>query len=82
VQECATAGSPECNQPIGCDSIDFNGNEVFPEDQDVIDFFFVLSGGECSTGQCNDIDFNNNDVFPEDQDVIDFFTVLAGADCP
>ena len=78
----APAGSPECNQPIGCDSIDFNGNEVFPEDQDVIDFFFVLSGGECSTGQCNDIDFNNNDVFPEDQDVIDFFTVLAGGDCP
>ncbi|HLP86126.1 MAG TPA: hypothetical protein VK157_17365 [Phycisphaerales bacterium] len=62
-----------------CDSIDFNNNTVFPEDQDVIDFFTVLAGGECST--CNDIDFNNNTVFPEDQDVIDFFEVLAGGDC-
>jgi hypothetical protein len=62
-----------------CDSIDFNQNEVFPEDQDVIDFFTVLAGGECAA--CNDIDFNNNGVFPEDQDVIDFFAVLAGGTC-
>ncbi|HLP85355.1 MAG TPA: hypothetical protein VK157_13480, partial [Phycisphaerales bacterium] len=41
-----------------CDTIDFNQNGVFPEDQDVVDFFNVLAGGECST--CNDIDFNNN----------------------
>ncbi|GDX97708.1 hypothetical protein LBMAG48_01120 [Phycisphaerae bacterium] len=65
-----------------CDSIDFNGNGVFPEDQDVIDFFNVLAGGECPTGTCSDIDFNNNGVFPEDQDVIDFFNVLAGGVCP
>jgi lysophospholipase L1-like esterase len=65
-----------------CDSIDFNQNSVFPEDQDVIDFFNVLAGGECSPGNtCSDIDFNNNTVFPEDQDVIDFFTVLAGGEC-
>jgi hypothetical protein len=62
-----------------CDSIDFNNNQVFPEDQDVIDFFNVLSGGACPA--CNDIDFNNNQVFPEDQDVIDFFNVLAGGTC-
>jgi trimeric autotransporter adhesin len=66
----------------GCDDIDFNNNEAFPEDQDVIDFFSVLAGGACSTGACNDIDFNNNGVFPEDQDVIDFFNVLAGGGCP
>ena len=67
---------------IGCDDIDFNNNTVYPEDQDVIDFFTVLSGGPCSAGNtCNDIDFNNNGVFPEDQDVIDFFTVLAGGGC-
>ncbi len=66
--------------PTGCDSIDFNNNGVFPEDQDVIDYFAVLGGGECS--QCNDVDFNNNGVFPEDQDVADFFNVLAGGDCP
>jgi hypothetical protein len=63
-----------------CDDIDFNNNNVFPEDQDVIDFFNVLSGADCPT--CNDIDFNNNGVFPEDQDVIDFFNVLAGGECP
>ncbi len=66
----------------GCDSIDFNNNQVFPEDQDVIDFFNVLAGAPCSAGNtCSDIDFNNNGVFPEDQDVIDFFIVLAGGAC-
>jgi hypothetical protein len=65
---------------IACDSVDFNGNGVFPEDQDVVDFFDVLAGGNCPA--CNDIDFNNNGVFPEDQDVIDFFNVLAGGTCP
>ncbi len=63
----------------GCDDIDFNNNEVFPEEQDVIDFFNVLAGAECSA--CNDIDFNNNQVFPEEQDVVDFFFVLAGGSC-
>jgi hypothetical protein len=47
----------------------------------VIDFFNVLAGGVCSTGNCQDIDFNNNEVYPEDMDVIDFFTVLAGGPC-
>ena len=61
-------------------NVDFNGNGVFPEDQDVVDFFDVLAGGNCPA--CNDIDFNNNGVFPEDQDVIDFFNVLAGGTCP
>ncbi|MFN5946230.1 MAG: alkaline phosphatase family protein [Phycisphaerae bacterium] len=64
----------------GCDSIDFNRNGVFPEDQDVVDFFDVLAGGICAN--CADIDFNNNQVFPEDQDVIDFFNTLAGGTCP
>jgi hypothetical protein len=68
---------------IQCDSIDFNNNGAFPEDQDVTDFFAVLAGGSCSPGNtCNDIDFNNNGAFPEDQDVIDFFNVLAGGTCP
>ncbi len=69
-----------------CDDIDFNNNGVFPEDQDVIDFFDVLAGGTPVTcdpvAGCNDIDFNNNGVFPEDQDVVDFFNVLAGGACP
>ena len=63
-----------------CDDIDFNNNDVYPEDQDVVDFFNVLAGSVCPT--CNDVDFNNNNVFPEDQDIIDFFTVLAGGNCP
>ncbi len=69
----------------GCDDIDFNNNGVFPEDQDVVDFFDVLAGGNpptCDSIQgCNDIDFNNNGVFPEDQDVVDFFNILAGGSC-
>ncbi len=64
-----------------CDLIDFNQNDVFPEDQDIIDFFNVLAGGACSTGNCQDIDFNNNEVYPEDRDVIDYLTVLAGGPC-
>jgi len=31
-----------------CNDIDFNNNGVFPEDQDLLDFFHVLAGGECS----------------------------------
>ena len=64
-----------------CDSIDFNRNDVYPEDQDVIDFFQVLAGGACPYADPCDIDFNNNDVYPEDQDVIDFFNTLAGGVC-
>jgi hypothetical protein len=69
-----------------CDTIDFNRNGVFPEDQDVIDYFNVLAGAPCPyllpLGVPCDIDFNNNEVFPEDQDVIDFFNTLAGGACP
>ncbi len=73
-------GIPDSCEVIPCDDIDFNNNGVFPEDQDVVDFFDVLAGGSCAL--CNDIDFNNNGVFPEDQDIVDFFNVLAGGDCP
>jgi hypothetical protein len=65
--------------PAGCDDIDFNNDEVFPDDQDVVDFFNVLAGASCPA--CNDIDFNNDEVFPDDQDVVDFFNVLAGGEC-
>jgi hypothetical protein len=30
-----------------CDSVDFNQNQIFPEDQDVVDYFNVLAGGVC-----------------------------------
>jgi hypothetical protein len=74
-----TISDVTCQGTTGCDDIDFNNNGVFPEDQDVVDFFNVLAGGACPA--CNDIDFNNNGVFPEDQDVVDFFNVLAGGEC-
>ena len=69
-----------------CNDIDFNNNNVFPEDRDVIDFFDIIAGTDCPTEignlpGCDSIDFNRNGVFPEDQDVIDFFSVLAGSEC-
>jgi hypothetical protein len=65
-----------------CDSIDFNNDDLFPSDEDLIDFLTVLAGGQCSNGDlCNDVDFNNNCLFPEDQDIIAFVRVLAGGDC-
>ncbi len=65
--------------------IDFNNNAVFPEEQDVIDFLSVFSGGPCSTPApfgCDSIDINADGVFPDDHDVIDFFITLAGGNCP
>jgi hypothetical protein len=64
-----------------CDSIDFNGDALFPDDQDLIDFLSVLAGGACSTGTCNDIDFNNDCLFPDDSDLVGFLSVLAGGRC-
>jgi hypothetical protein len=71
-------GFPEV---VECDLVDFNRNGVFPEDQDLIDFFDVLAGAPCPTDSCNDVDFNNNCIFPEDQDIIDFLNTLS-APCP
>jgi hypothetical protein len=65
----------------GCDSIDFNGDSIFPDNQDIVDFVDVFGGGVCPTGACNDIDFNNDGVFPDNQDLIDFIAVFGGAAC-
>jgi aminopeptidase S len=73
--------APRCNPPAGCDSIDFNGDGLFPDDADLVDFLAVLAGGACSTGTCNDIDFNNDGLFPDDSDLIAFLRVLAGGNC-
>ncbi len=81
---CGTITSPPRTLSISgpcCDSIDFNRNAVFPEEQDVIDFFIVYAGGPCPYAPPCDIDFNNDGIFPEDQDVVDFFHVLAGGTC-
>jgi hypothetical protein len=65
-----------------CDDIDFNNDNLFPDDNDLVDFLTVLAGGPCSPGNtCNDIDFNNDNLFPDDTDLIAFLTVLAGGSC-
>jgi ELWxxDGT repeat protein len=64
-----------------CDSIDFNGDGIFPDNQDLIDFIDVFAGGTCPTGTCNDIDFNNDGIFPDNQDLITLIDVLAGGSC-
>jgi hypothetical protein len=64
-----------------CDSIDFNGDSLFPSDDDLVDFLVVLAGGPCSTPTCGDIDFNNDGLFPSDDDLVAFLRVLAGGDC-
>ncbi len=69
-----------CSQPT-CDSIDFNGDGLFPDDTDLIDFLSVLAGGPCSTNTCSDIDFNNDGLFPDDSDLLKFLEVLAGGNC-
>jgi hypothetical protein len=65
-----------------CDSIDFNNDGLFPDDNDLVDFLAVLAGGACSNDpNCNDIDFNNDGLFPDDNDLVTFLTVLAGGSC-
>jgi hypothetical protein len=66
---------------VPCDSIDFNGDGLFPDDADLVDFLAVFAGGACSTNTCNDIDFNNDGLFPDDADLVAFLNVLAGGSC-
>ncbi|HYF14486.1 MAG TPA: PQQ-dependent sugar dehydrogenase [Phycisphaerales bacterium] len=70
----------ECEVPT-CDSIDFNGDGLFPDNQDLEDFFSVFGGGPCSTGTCGDIDFNNDGLFPDNEDLEDFLNVFGGGNC-
>ncbi len=73
--------------PIGCDSIDFNGDTLFPDTQDITDFITVFGGGVCE-GQlptdppCNsDIDFNNDTLFPDTADIQSLLSVFSGGAC-
>jgi hypothetical protein len=66
---------------VGCDSIDFNADTLFPDDNDLVAFLTVLAGGDCPTSACGDIDFNNDGLFPDDSDLVSFLTVLAGGNC-
>jgi hypothetical protein len=64
-----------------CGSIDFNGDGLFPDDSDLVDFLNVLAGGSCSTPNCGSIDFNGDGLFPDDADLLKFLEVLAGGEC-
>jgi len=64
-----------------CDCIDFNGDGLFPDNQDLQDFFDVFGGGPCSTGTCGDLDFNNDQLFPDNADIEDFLSVFGGGPC-
>ncbi len=73
----------ECPAPE-CDSIDFNGDELFPDTQDITDFIGVFGGGDCPTpppGTCGDIDFNNDGLFPDTLDIDSLLSVFSGGAC-
>ncbi len=65
-----------------CDSIDFNGDTLFPDTQDIEDFLSVFSGGTCSNDpNCGDIDFNNDGLFPDTLDIDSLLSVFSGGAC-
>ncbi len=68
--------------PAGCDSIDFNGDGLFPDTLDIDDFLSVFSGGSCSNDpQCGDLDFNNDTLFPDTLDIDSLLSVFSGGPC-
>ncbi|HYF13986.1 MAG TPA: hypothetical protein VD971_02810 [Phycisphaerales bacterium] len=67
--------------PVGCDSIDFNGDGLFPDNTDLEDFLSVFGGGPCTTGMCGDTDFNNDGLFPDNVDIEALFSVFGGGNC-
>jgi hypothetical protein len=71
----------QCDAPSGCDSIDFNGDGLFPDTQDITDFLAVFGGAPCPTGTCGDIDFNNDGLFPDTDDISALIRVFAGGPC-
>ncbi|HEX2838830.1 MAG TPA: hypothetical protein VHN77_11980 [Phycisphaerales bacterium] len=67
--------------PVTCDTIDFNGDTLFPDTQDIADFLTVFAGGACPTGVCGDIDFNNDGLFPDTDDIAALIRVFGGGAC-
>ncbi|HYF15587.1 MAG TPA: hypothetical protein VD971_11005 [Phycisphaerales bacterium] len=68
-------------EPIACDTIDFNNDGLFPDNQDLVDYLSVFGGGGCSTGNCGDLDFNNDELFPDNADIEAIFRVFGGGPC-
>ncbi|HEX2837614.1 MAG TPA: hypothetical protein VHN77_05760 [Phycisphaerales bacterium] len=67
--------------PTGCDSIDFNGDGLFPDTDDISHFILVFGGAPCPTGTCADIDFNNDGLFPDTDDIVALIRVFSGGPC-
>ncbi|MFO0831380.1 MAG: PQQ-dependent sugar dehydrogenase [Phycisphaerales bacterium] len=66
----------------GCDGIDFNNDDLFPDTMDIDDFLRVFSGGPCSNDpNCNDVDFNNDELFPDTLDIDALLSVFSGGPC-
>ncbi|MFO0832859.1 MAG: hypothetical protein U0637_13585 [Phycisphaerales bacterium] len=66
----------------GCDTIDFNHDDLFPDTTDIDDFLSVFSGGPCSNDPlCGDIDFNNDGLFPDTLDIDALLSVFSGGPC-
>ncbi|HYF14069.1 MAG TPA: PKD domain-containing protein [Phycisphaerales bacterium] len=64
-----------------CTDVDFNNDGLFPDNQDLEDYFTVFGGGPCSTGDCDSIDFNGDGLFPDNEDLEDFLSVFGGGTC-
>ncbi|HEX2838273.1 MAG TPA: hypothetical protein VHN77_09130 [Phycisphaerales bacterium] len=72
----------DLNAVPGCDSIDFNGDGLFPDTADIDDFLSVFSGGPCSNDpNCADIDYNNDGLFPDTLDIDSLLSVFSGGPC-
>jgi hypothetical protein len=68
--------------PPGCDSIDFNGDGLYPDNLDLVDFLSVFGGGACSNDpNCGDVDFNNDGLYPDNEDILSLFRVFGGGAC-
>ena len=66
----------------GCDTIDYNGDGLFPDTFDIDDYLSVFSGGVCSNDpNCGDIDFNNDGLFPDTLDIDALLSVFSGGAC-
>lgn len=64
-----------------CNSIDFDGDGVFPDLQDIVAYLDVFAGGQCPTASCAPIDYNNDGVFPDLADVVALLRVFSGGTC-
>jgi hypothetical protein len=82
---CSVRVLPPPAPPPVCDSLDFNNDGIFPDNQDLVDLISVFAGGPCSTDPfpgCNDIDFNNDGIFPDNADITAYVIAFGGGPCP